>query len=344
MKRIQAIDILRGATVALMVLVNNPGSWASAWAPLKHADWNGLTLADLVFPLFLFVMGVSMYFSMHKGGFKLSWKLLKRTLMLIAIGLALNWIGEIIWAHSFSLSTLRLTGVLQRFGLCFGISALLVCLLPHKSLPWVAGGILAAYSAILLAGNGYSYSADNIIAKFDGALIPAAHLYLDNGIDPEGILGTLPCIAHTLIGFLIGKLIYERKEKGTAITGAVLLAVGLLISIWMPLNKKIWSPSFVLVLCGLGTLLLCAIYYLVDEKNIWTRSGFFRAFGTNAIYCYVMGHVVAWIMDGSGFHHWYATSCASTSPWLSFAYAVACVLLVWLSVLPLQRRGIFLKL
>ena len=343
-KRIQAIDILRGATVALMILVNNPGSWEAVWGPLKHAAWNGLTLADLVFPLFLFVMGVSMYFSLRKGGFKLSWKILKRALMLIFIGLVLNWMGSAFWTHSFGLSSLRYTGVLQRFGLCFGLSALLVCLLPHKSLPWVGVAFLAAYTGILLAGNGYAYGPENILSRFDRALIPDAHLYLDNGIDPEGILSTLPCLSHTLAGFLIGKLVAEKKERATLLSGIALLAAGLLISIWLPINKKIWSPRFVLVLCGLGTVLLVAIYYITDEKRILKGTRFFRDFGTNAIYCYVIAHFIAWALSGTGFHEWFMGLFAAPSAWSSLAYSVLCVLLTWLSVIPLRRKGIYLKL
>lgn len=344
MKRVQSLDILRGATVALMVLVNNPGSWAAVWAPLRHTSWNGLLFADLVFPLFLFVMGVSMYFSLCKGGFRLNLKMLKRTLMLIGIGLALNWISSIVWSHEWSLASLRYTGVLQRFGLCFGLCAVLVCTLPHKSLPWISAGILGVYAAILLLGNGYVYGPENIAARADRLLIPEAHLYSDNGIDPEGLLSTFPCLAHTLIGFLVGKLVYEKKARGTLLSGIVLLALGLLASFWLPLNKKIWSPSFVLVLCGIGTLVLCLLYYLADERSLWTRYGFFMAFGTNAIFCYVMGDVVAWLADGSGLHRWYALNVVDGSSLLSFCYAAGCVLLVWLSVLPLYKRKIFLKL
>lgn len=344
MKRVQSIDILRGATIALMILVNNPGSWATVWAPLRHATWNGLMFADLVFPLFMFVMGVSMYLSLSRGGFKLKWKMLKRTLLLIGIGLLINWISGIVWSHDWSLSGLRVTGVLQRFGLCFGLCAVMVCVLPHRSLPWISAGILGLYAAILLLGDGYVHGAENVVARIDRFLIPEAHLYSDNGIDPEGILSTLPCLAHTLIGFLVGKLVSERKAKGTLLSGTLLLAAGLIVSIWLPLNKKVWSPSFVLVLCGMGTLVLCLLYYLVDERALWKHYGFFKAFGTNAIFCYVMGDVVAWLMDGTGLHRWYSLNIVNGSALLSLCYALACVLLVWLAVLPLYKRHLFLKL
>ncbi|MBO4606081.1 MAG: DUF1624 domain-containing protein [Bacteroidales bacterium] len=343
MARIQSIDILRGATIILMIVVNNPGSWGSRWAPLCHADWNGLTLADLVFPLFLFVMGVSMFFSLSKGGFHLSWKMLKRTLLLILIGLALNWLSNVVWAHSYSLDTLRLTGVLQRFGLCFALAAVLVCILPRKSLPIVAGILLAGYSVALFLGNGYAYGPENLISRFDSSIIPAKHLYNDNGIDPEGLLSTIPSLAHTLIGFMVGQMIAERREKETLISGIALVAAGLIAAIWLPVNKKIWSPSFTLVVCGIGTLLICVLYYMTDEKKCWKNAGFFKSFGTNAIYCYVGSHLIAWALMLVGIQNWVAENLAAGSPLLSFVYSLFIVFIVWASVLPLYKRGISLR-
>lgn len=342
MKRIQSLDILRGATIALMVLVNNPGSWKTAWPPLLHAEWNGLTIADLVFPLFLFVMGVSMYLSLRKGGFRLSWKIGKRALLLIALGLLLNLIG--CFVRGKGLAFYRFTGVLQRFGLCFALAAAVVCSLPHKVLPWLSGGLLLAYEGILLSGNGFVHGPENVIARFDSALIPAAHLYSNNGIDPEGLLSTIPCLAHTLLGFLTGRMVAERRTRQTLYWGLGLALGGLLASLWIPLNKTVWSPSFTLLLCGIGTLLLCAFYYLCDEKKFWRHNDFWLVFGTNAIYCYVVSDVWAWILDGSGFHKWYSLTIGCRGALWSLAYAIVCVLLVWLSALPLRRKGIYLKL
>ena len=343
MARIQSVDILRGATIILMIVVNNPGSWVSRWAPLAHAQWNGLTLADLVFPLFLFVMGVSMYFSLSKGEFRLSWKMLRRTLLLILLGLILNWASAAVWAHAYSLDTLRFTGVLQRFGLCFALAALIVCLLPRKSVPIVALILLVGYSVALLLGDGYAYGPENIVARVDNALIPAKHLYNDHGIDPEGLLSTIPSLAHTLIGFMVGELIAERKNKELLIKGISLLAVGILIVTWLPLNKKIWSPSFVFVVCGIGTLLLCGLYYLTDEKKIWKNAGFFKSFGTNAIYCYVVSHIVGWGFILCGFQRWVAGGIASGSALMSFVFSLIVVLVVWLLVLPLYKKGISIR-
>lgn len=340
MARVQSVDILRGATIILMIVVNNPGNWALRWAPLRHAVWNGLTLTDLVFPLFLFVMGVSMYFSLSRGGFKLSWKMLRRVLLLIFLGLLLNWGSAALWAHTYSLDTLRFTGVLQRFALCFALTALIVCLLPRKSVPWIALILLVGYSVALLLGNGYAYSPENIIARVDNALIPAKHLYNDNGIDPEGILSTIPSLSHTLIGFMFGELIAKHRNRELMTRAIIGIATGVLISIWLPINKKIWSPSFVLVACGIGALLLGLLYYLTDEKNIWKNAGFFKSFGTNAIYCYVVSHIVGWGFIICGFQRLFA---AANSAWISFLYSLVVVMVVWLTVLPLYKKNIYIK-
>ena len=343
-RRIESVDILRGATIAFMVLVNNPGSWKAVYPPLVHSAWNGLTPCDCIFPTFLFVMGVSMYLSLRKGGFTLSWKMLKRTLLLLGIGLVLNYVSQVVYDNNWSLSSLRIPGVLQRFALCYGITALLVCRLPHRALPWTAGGLLILYGALLLVGNGYEYGAGNINARFDRALLGEGHLYpWDNGVDPEGLLSTLPAIAHTLVGFLVGGWLSRGDNRRIAVTGAALVLAGAGLSFLLPLNKKIWSPSFVFVTCGIASLLLAMLYFLVDEKHIWRQSGFFKVFGTNAIFCYVLADVLAWIFDRSGLHTASRTLLGET-PLTSLLYAFFCVIVVWLLTLPLYRRKVFLKL
>ena len=338
MKRVQAIDILRGMTLAFMVLVNLPGSWGAVFPILRHASWNGMTPTDFIFPNFLFVMGVSMFFSLRKQNFSLSWKMLKRFLLLLGIGLLINYISHLVYGSE----TVRFTGVLPRFALCFGASALIICKVSQKHLPWVAAGLLVAYSALLLLGNGYEYGPDNILSRVDRAVL-GSHMYSDKGIDPEGILSTLPAIAHTLIGFLVGKILFSGDFRKLDSLGTALLVAGLLLQYLLPLNKKVWSPSFVLVACGIGTLLLSLLHYIVDERGWWKHTGFFKVFGTNAIYCYLMSDVLTWTYHLTGFQRW-AMGLMGVNQWTSMAFAAFSVGVVYLSALPLYRKGIFLKL
>ena len=325
-------------TMAFMVLVNLPGSWSAIFPILRHASWNGMTPTDFIFPNFLFVMGVSMFFSLRKQNFTLNGKMLKRFLLLLGIGLLINVISHFVYGSE----SIRFTGVLQRFALCFGASALIICKVNHKHLPWLVTGLLAAYSALLLLGNGYEYGPDNILSRVDRALL-GSHLYNDQGIDPEGLLSTLPAIAHTLIGFLVGKILASGDFRKMDSLGTALLVAGLLLQYLLPLNKKVWSPSFVLVACGLGTLLLSLLHYIIDERGWWKRTGFFMVFGTNAIYCYLMSDVLTWAYHFTGFRTW-AMSVMGTNPWTSLLFAVFSMLVVYFTALPLYRRKIFIEL
>ena len=338
MKRVQAIDVLRGMTLAFMILVNMPGSWGAVFPMLGHAAWNGMTPTDFIFPNFVFVMGVSMFFSLRKQDFTLNGKILKRFLLLLGFGLLVNTISHFIHGSE----TIRFSGVLQRFALCFGVSALLVCKVNHKYLPWIVLGILAGYSALLLLGNGYEYGPDNILSRVDRAVL-GKHMYSDNGIDPEGLLSTLPAIANTLIGFLVGKILASGDFRKMDSLGTALLLAGLLLAYLLPLNKKVWSPSFVLVVCGLGTLLLSLLQYIIDERGWWKHSGFFKVFGTNAIYCYLVSDVLYWLFYPTGFNPW-VMGLIGVNRWTSLLFAVCSLLGVYLVALPLYKRKIFLKL
>ena len=279
-----------------------------------------------------------MFFSLRKQNFTLNGKMLKRFLLLLGIGLLINVISHFVYGSE----SIRFTGVLQRFALCFGASALIICKVNHKHLPWLVTGLLAAYSALLLLGNGYEYGPDNILSRVDRALL-GSHLYNDQGIDPEGLLSTLPAIAHTLIGFLVGKILASGDFRKMDSLGTALLVAGLLLQYLLPLNKKVWSPSFVLVACGLGTLLLSLLHYIIDERGWWKRTGFFMVFGTNAIYCYLMSDVLTWAYHFTGFRSW-AMSVMGTNPWTSLLFAVFSVLVVYFTALHLYRRKIFIKL
>ena len=341
-KRIQSVDVLRGLTMAFMLVVDNPGG--PAYGPLNHAAWNGFTPTDFIFPTFVFVMGVSMYLSMSRTGFKLSWKILRRFLLLFGIGLLCNWTGKVVWGGGWGLDGLRTLGVLQRLALCYGISAVIVCSVKRKWLGWIVTGLLALYGVILLAGNGYSEGPDSILARADAAILGPTHIYKwGNGIDPEGVLSTIPAVAHTLIGFLMGGLLLSREYRKMDVWGTAMLCGGFLLMWGLPLNKKIWSPSFVLVACGLATLCLSVLHYLIDETGLWKHTGFWKVFGSNAILCFLLCDIIVWVMGGTGWQG-AVMKAVGVNEFTSLLYALAGMLLVYLIVFPLYRRKIFIRL
>ncbi len=320
--RLTALDILRGITVAGMLLVNNPGSWGHIFAPLKHAEWIGLTPTDLVFPFFMFCMGVSMYFSLKKFNFVMSGslfvKIVRRTVLLFAVGWGIHWFSHLMYGlgrgEPFgglvnNLDTMRYLGVFQRLALCYFFGSLCVVYLNHRLLPWIVGFILVAYAMILAMGHGYDFTLQNIIAQIDNSLLGTNHMYhetaggVELSFDPEGILSTLPCLAHTLIGFLAGKLITEyndNKERVVKLSllGFVLMLVGWLLSYGIPCGKKMWSSTFVLLTTGMAMALLALLIDVIDIKGYKKWSSFFHVFGINPLSLYVVGSLLS-IVFGS---------------------------------------------
>ncbi len=232
-KRILAIDILRGITIAGMVMVNNPGSWSHIFTPLDHAEWNGMTPTDLVFPFFMFVMGMCVFIALQKFHFEANsatvHKIIKRMVLIYLIGIGMGWFSKFCyrWANPlegasftdqliytlWSFDSIRLTGVLARLSVCYGITALLAITVKHKYLIHIIVTLLIGYFVILLLGNGFAYDSTNLLSIVDRNILTPNHMYDDNGIDPEGLLSTLPAIAHTLIGFLIGKRIFGERTS-----------------------------------------------------------------------------------------------------------------------------------
>lgn len=341
-KRIESVDVLRGLTMALMLIVDNPGG--VMWGPFNHAEWIGFTPTDLVFPTFIFVMGVSMFLSLSKQQFKLSWKILKRFLSLFFLGLAIAWFSKGLFRGNWGFEGLRILGVLQRIALCYGISALIVCTVNHKWLGWIAGGLLAAYSVVLLLGNGYVYGPENILAKVDNAVLGEGHVYRwCNGLDPEGVLSTIPAVAHTLIGFMMGKLLMDKDFRKMDMVATMMLLGGFALMWVLPLCKKNWSPSFVLVACGIATLLLSLLHWLIDEKKVWKHTGFWKVFGTNAILSYLLCDCLVWLMGKTGWHS-AVMKAVGNNYFTSLLYAVAGMLIIYALVYPLYKKKIFIKL
>lgn len=353
-KRIEAVDVLRGMTMAFMILVNNAGDWAHVYAPLQHAEWNGMTPTDCIFPVFLFLMGYSIYLSLRKSEFRLSGKLwgriLKRFVLLFGIGVLL------FLPMGLLQGSVHILGVLQRFAICYLVVTPLVCLVPRKALPWIAASLLMLYWVLLAVGHGFAEDGSSILSKVDHALL-GSHINEDHGVDPEGVLSSITAIAHTLIGYCAAWWAMEApsREEGIRrllILGSILLLGGLVLQYGCPLNKKIWSPTFVMATCGVGCLLLGLFTWLIDEKKYWKQIGFWKVFGTNSILCYILSFVLLYAflfisIGGKNINAWLNTGLtALVGPGCleSLLYALVIVLLVWLMVFPLYKKRIFIKL
>ena len=302
---------MRGLTVALMILVNNGGEHNYSF--LEHSKWNGLTPCDLVFPFFLFMVGMSTFISLKKTEFKPSAhvyrKIAKRTILLFLIGLGINWFDMICSGVALDFAHLRIWAVLQRIAICYGVVALLAITLNHRYFIHTIIGLLVVYMGILVFGNGYAYDAStNILAQVDRSIFGINHLYQRSPVDPEGLLSTIPSIAHTMIGFLCCKYIsvagqtVDSKIKVLKVAGLVMVALGFGLSlIGFGINKRIWSPSYVFVTCGFASWILGILLQFIDNKpsskdNILTKG--LLAFGMNPLFLYVMSEALA-ILFGS---------------------------------------------
>lgn len=318
--RLLSLDVLRGITIAGMILVNNPGSWSQLYAPLGHADWHGLTPTDLVFPFFMFIMGISTYISLRKYNFEFSkdalLKILKRTIVIFLIGLAIAWFSlfmrtfnglagesygffEQLGKAANNFENLRILGVMQRLAITYGVTSIIGITVKHRYILPIVAGLLLTYLIILLTGNGFDRSEDNIVSIIDQAILGINHMYKDGGlaIDPEGLLSTIPAIAHVLIGFYCGQLIMSTKDNHQRIeklfiVGTILTFAGFLFDYGCPINKKLWTPTFVLTTCGLASLFLALLIWIIDIKGHKKWSVFFESFGVNPLFLYVFGAVM----------------------------------------------------
>ena len=380
-KRLLSLDILRGITIAGMIMVNNPGSWQYVYKPLGHAAWHGLTPTDLVFPFFMFIMGVSTFMSLRKFNFEPSkqalWKILRRTILIFLLGLALGWFGQFVRGLSTGetilqaathFDTIRILGVLQRLALAYGFAALFALLVKERNMVWLIATLLVGYFLLLLFGNGLEKSENNIISIVDRAIMGVKHMYKDVddagnriALDPEGLLSTIPSIAHVLIGFLFGKLIVETKDnhnrvEKTLIWGTLLAFAGLLLQYGCPINKKIWSPTFVLTTCGFAAQLLGILIWIIDINGKRRWSGFFHAFGVNPLMVYVFAGVFATLIGNIRITFQGESIVLKTfvyqemlQPWAgnyfgSLLYALIVVATSWLFGYILYKRNILIKI
>lgn len=374
-KRLVAIDILRGLTVILMILVNN-GAGKEIFATLKHSAWNGLTPCDLVFPFFLFIMGFSIFLSLKKTDFKWSTaiarKIAKRTILLFAIGLTINWFDKACGGNALDFEHLRVWGVMQRLAICYCAVALMAVAIPQRWFSTLVVTLLAIYSVILIVGNGYSQDPTaNWLSLADKSIFGESHLYTKSAVDPEGLISTISAIAHTMIGFMFGKIAtsattlrtHADKALWLMIAGALIGFAGWLISFGLPLNKRVWSPSYVLATCGMASMALAIIIYLVDmkasnplynyedkrnlSKDAHVAITITRAFGMNPLFLYVASEVIGIVFGAFGIKqciYEYSLDIIGNGYWASVVYSLIFVALHIAMAMWLWKKRIFIKL
>jgi predicted acyltransferase len=298
--RLLALDVFRGLTLAGMILINNEGDWDHAYHQLMHTAWHGFTLADLVFPSFVFIMGVAVAFTSKGRSIdgagnpaRPDWgHILRRVLILFALGLVLNFDPS-----RFTLSHYRIPGVLQRIALSYLFCTILVTYTEKRVQAIAAAGLLALYWALMKLvpvpgfGAGDLSMQGNLVAYIDNHLIPG-HLFKPVW-DPEGLLSTIPALSTGLIGVMAGHWLREKRTEtekisGLLVAGCLLIAAGLFTNHWFPINKNLWSPSFVLYTGGLAMNGLALCMWFVDFKQVkfWTAP--FVVLGVNSITAYFL--------------------------------------------------------
>lgn len=357
-------------TIALMIIVNTPGSWQNIYAPFQHAAWHGFTITDLVFPTFLFVVGNAMSFSMRKfekqEDSAFLKKVFKRTILIFLIGLFLNAFPFVSYNEAGGLtfldfSRLRIMGVLQRIALCYGMAVLVIHYLKVKGAIIFSAITLLAYWAILYSfgdqPNPYSLEG-NAVLKLDLLLLSSDNLYQGFGIpfDPEGLLSTLPAVVNVIAGFLAGLYIQQKgNNRGTviklAMSAVACIAVALLWDFYFPINKPIWTSSYVVYTIGLDLLVLAVLMLVIEVACFKGWTYFFEVFGRNPLFIYALSGIIIELMgiiriDGRGLNGWLYNNVFLS--WLqpnnaSLLFAIAYMLLLWLIGYWMDKKRIYIK-
>lgn len=370
--RFLSLDVFRGLTVCFMIIVNTPGSGATPFSPLNHANWHGFTPTDLVFPSFLFVVGNAMSFAMKKyhamGTPAVLTKVAKRTALIFLLGYLMYWFpffklgdgGEIL---PFPISQTRVWGVLQRIALCYGIASLLVYFFSFRTVTVLSVLFLVGYWLLLL---GFGSATDplslpgNAVRLLDLAMLDEAHLYHGDGIafDPEGLLSTLPAIVNVVIGYYAGLFVqrhgktYESTTK-LLLTGALFILLALSWNMVFPINKKLWTSSFVLLTTGLDLVIMSTLIYIVEIRQWnpanWTR--FFLIPGKNPLFLYLLSEVLVITLymvhtsSGSLFSaiNGSVYQPLAPGPVGSLLFAISFMLLCWAVGWWLDKRKIYVR-
>lgn len=375
--RLVSLDVFRGIAIASMILVNNPGSWDHIYPPLEHAEWHGCTPTDLVFPFFLFIVGVAMPFSLAKytpenrPTPQVYTRIIRRGLILFALGLLLTLstmlLDLLFKGIALDFSTIRIMGVLQRIGLAYVIAALAVLKLPQRGLWIFAGVVLIAYWVAMQLIPVPGYGAGNLTAEgnlggyIDSILLGKKHLYKGGPFDPEGLFSTLPSVVTVLIGYCTGLWLKKQPVKNQTsinllIVGLAFLVIGKLWDFVFPINKALWTSSYVVYTAGWALLVLALCYQLIEVRGL-TRWGFpLEVMGLNAIFLFVgsglLGRLLMKTPIGNG------TDAMSVKTWIyqnwfsgwagdlngSLLFAIANIILWWVILYGMYRRRWFLKI
>src|SRR5208282_2903625 len=359
--RLMSLDLFRGATIGAMILVNNAGDEPSSYWPLKHAEWNGWTPTDLVFPFFLFIVGVAMAFSFSsrlkrgESRRKLLGHVLWRGLVLFALGIFLNG-----FPNQYQLASWRVYGVLQRIAICYVISAILALWTDWRGWILAIAGCLVGYWILMrfVPVPGFGVPTHAIPLLDPDRQLLAGHLY-EGTRDPEGVLSAIPAVATSLLGMLTGQWLRSQrsaqsKALGMAVFGVVGIVAGKILNLGFPINKKLWTSSYVIFTAGLALLCLALCYWIVDVKKrrgLWTRP--LLVFGMDAIAAYVFAELISHLLDHMHTHAGVSWQDAIyqfmfvplASPVnASLLYALAYVLMCWAAMWVLYRQNIFLRI
>ena len=370
-----SLDVFRGMDVALMIIVNSLGSFDTAWSPLLHVSWQGFSLTDLVFPTFLFVTGNAMYFSMQKyeamGSAAVLTKIFKRSAIIFLIGFLMYWfpffnITETVEYVFRPLSNTRILGVLQRIALCYAIAAIIIHYFKVKGAVWYIGIALTFYTWVLWAFGDLTLEG-NVGHKIDLMVLGAKHLYQGEGkpFDPEGILSTIPSVVNVLAGYLTARFIsrkgnvYETIAR-LMIAGALLLLAAQWADLFVPINKKLWTISYVFQTVGLDLLILPIIIFVIEHVGQKRWTPFFEVFGKNTLFIYILSEVLVimmyWIPRGAYLPVAGKVQPESVLSWIydhifrvtgdytgSFLFGVWVMLTCWLVGYIMDKKKIYIK-
>lgn len=354
-QRLMSLDAFRGFTVAAMIIVNTPATEEHVFAPLRHAAWNGFTPTDAVFPFFIFAMGISVTLSYGKVKLRgapakqVLLRTAKRATLIFLIGVLLGLFPE------FDFSEVRIPGVLQRIALVFFFCALLFWYTTWRQQVFVAGFLLLAYWLVMTCipvpgvGTGVLEPGKNLAAWIDSQVIPGR--MWQGTWDPEGILSTLPAIASGIAGMLVGHLLAyqahpaERKVSWMYLAGFVSFLLGTAWGWIFPINKNLWTSSYVLYTSGLAAMVFASLFFVIEIRGwkSWAKPGV--VFGSNAITAYAIGGILPGLLYAV--NDWYVRTTVETSTrpeWPSLAWAIAICVVCYIPVYVLYRKKIFIRI